>query len=1231
MAYAAKGGDGGEEEDDALMGDDDIRAWNPSEFEGDDDYDDAEGGDHGGGGHVGGDDGDHSDRGGDDERESREDFYESHEDEQSVLAANEHDSEPAEDELDDVSHQQGGEDVEEDEHIESELGSAASDSNEEEHEHLDPHDHLEEPYSEEETGEEADGGEEELSTSSWLNVELPESRSSPPHDHPTVDSAPSVPASPEPSADPVRFDIPPEAGVVTEASNPLPTEAATPSPPQTDVSAVPRDDSGGSAREVSSPPQVDTPQPVPTPAPASIHPMPMARTGSFPTPLSPSSSPHKRSNSLYITPTAASSALMKRNESPAPPSSTATARTSQLWDLDPTKRSSRLLDEWKRKEIWHDFKRAEENVVCLATRKSDPPSPVETQTTQVMNVAVARGGGSCRESSPPSRLALEDAATRIKRSDREAARESFTLGNWKMKRESSWSGGLSPTALSRPKVLERRQTISAGSPVGSPTRSLASSLAAICSSSSSSGNVNTVVTTVPAHPSTAAMPIAAAPTPVVSMAAYEQVVKDKEALQAEAERCRRAALQDKETIQSLNERLKQLEALERENKFLKDETQKQLMQDLNAKEVIKTLNDQLALRGKSEEQLKLQTKQLLEQNQSLQADLLEKIDAETDKIQKMARLSADKQALIQELEEKEAVANDRRDTERRKARRRLLLRLVKRKHRVLLLSSMLRWKINAHEVASACSKIANVLINLVQRSEMQRKARALRQLMANSLSVAHKSAVTQLNTRVEDVTSDARAQRMTHAVMLLASVSEQNRRRRLASALHALQSHSIASRSRAQCLALAVSTLRLVVQTKSRSYLQRAWTKWRVSAHSESVSSRNERAQEVEDKLTEAKECVFSLSRAKTKLEEKLRAARDDSQHLTNQLAETTAELRLAKHGYVATVMRASERAWLREFFAEWRVYTNVSLSSKQLRLQVQMAELRAAEREKHAQSLDDYTRVLKNDLERFQFFSQDKRVAVDVLTKKLSRVEGRYRGMEERHAVLEERAHSLKNQLAAFVEWEGAMLPFAVLVLCKDLAVGNLRELFMLHATVPAAIGAATAPSVGFGSMGSAAALVAPPTPSSLLSFGGINDSTTGHCGDAKADATAPRLSVDSLVRLVESSSVVTEEKLVAREDLPERLLRHLPSYAAERGLLFHDFLSGLNDFLNDVVASGDRRYEQVKQFWASLLGLMTSLRVTSASSGNGSCSTGGSAATRGLNDSIMCTLRAHQRGPGG
>ncbi|KAG7401462.1 hypothetical protein PHYBOEH_001007 [Phytophthora boehmeriae] len=505
-------------------------------------------------------------------------------------------------------------------------------------------------------------------------------------------------------------------------------------------------------------------------------------------------------------------------------------------------------------------------------------------------------------------------------------------------------------------------------------------------------------------------------------------------ISAKVEKARDTSAMDQARIRQLNEKLQQMneklayfndkqlqfDTVERENRSLREDTQKHKMQALSSSELVKTLRDQLALTSKSEEQLKLQTKQLMEQNQTLQSDLLEKIAAETTKFQKMARLSAENESLVEELERKENAVSDR--------------------------------------------------------------------------------------------------------------VLEQRQR---------------------------MSKLQLVLLARDKMTTRRALSKWQFGAKRVSNHENVGRAQQLEANLTEAKECVFSLSRAKTKLEEKLQAARDEVQRLTGELTESGSELQLVKHGFVTTVIRDVERAWLRAVLTQWRIQTHVSAVTKELRLQVEMAELKASERDKYSKSLDDYSRVLRSDLERFQFFSLDKRITVDVLSKKLLREEERYRHMEERHVALEEKAHALKSQLASFVEWDGLALPFSVLALCKDAAVANLRDIFLLHAA---------------GNTG-------------IVEAGGITKEING-------ETPAPRLAMPSLVRLLEYSTLL-EEEVIEREAIAERLARHLPPYAVERGLLFADFITGLNQFLTEVLASSNTKHEQLKRFWSSLLSLVGTSHV--------------------------------------
>eukprot|EP00644_Phytophthora_capsici_P000383 jgi/Phyca11/532250/estExt2_fgenesh1_pg.C_PHYCAscaffold_40215 len=100
------------------------------------------------------------------------------------------------------------------------------------------------------------------------------------------------------------------------------------------------------------------------------------------TPLSPSTSPYKRANSLFVgSPANAITKVLLAQQPDNSYSGLSRPKSySQVWDsAETTKRTtSRLLEEWKRKEMWQDLKRAEENVVAPAStssRESENPSP----------------------------------------------------------------------------------------------------------------------------------------------------------------------------------------------------------------------------------------------------------------------------------------------------------------------------------------------------------------------------------------------------------------------------------------------------------------------------------------------------------------------------------------------------------------------------------------------------------------------------------------------------------------------------------------------------------------------------------------------------------------------------------------------------------------------------------------------------------------------------------------
>ncbi|KAG1701950.1 hypothetical protein DVH05_010440 [Phytophthora capsici] len=147
-----------------------------------------------------------------------------------------------------------------------------------------------------------------------------------------------------------------------------------------------------------------------------------------------------------------------------------------------------------------------------------------------------------------------------------------------------------------------------------------------------------------------------------------------------------------------------------ERTALKEETQKHEMQALSSNELVKTLRDQLTLTSKSEEQFKLQTKQLMEQSQSVQADLPEKIASKTSKFQKMAKLSAENESLVEELERKENVMSERELEERQRMRSLVLSGLLRFKVKEMLRSALFHWSGTSRHVTSSHTRALTLLL-----------------------------------------------------------------------------------------------------------------------------------------------------------------------------------------------------------------------------------------------------------------------------------------------------------------------------------------------------------------------------------------------------------------------------------------------------------------------------------------------------------------------------------------
>ncbi|KAK1944836.1 Calcium-binding and coiled-coil domain-containing protein 2 [Phytophthora citrophthora] len=923
-------------------------------------------------------------------------------------------------------------------------------------------------------------------------------------------------------------------------------------------------------------------------SPAMIHPIPDSVSVEKPplTPLSPSTSPYKRANSLFVGPPSNTTTKILLAQ-PSDDSHSGLSRPksySQVWDsAETTKRtSSRRLDEWKRKEMWQDLKRAEEHVVApvsTSSRESEDLSPSRLQKYK-------RAASDARLDTLLQTLQAEVAAP-SRREEPAVKQRKESRRSPLRRRNSSHTGSPGSESDQEPVSLSRR------------SRTSRTSVASSSSSNYPSSPLTLTTVPVVSSPSPVSTP------PSVPLSEYEQLQQEKKSLhhdkqilqqekqtlqqekqllRAEVDKVRDDSAADQDRLRHLNEKLQQLnekmaqlsekqlqlDAMERENRSLKEETQKHEMQALSSNELVKTLRDQLTLTSKSEEQLKLQTKQLMEQNQSLQADLLEKIASETSKFQKMAKLSAENESLVEELERKENAMSERELEERQRMRSLVFRDLLRFKVKAMLRSALFHWSGAARQVTSSQTRALTLLSGLDHCFKLKLKAAALRKLKHVADTNNHVTTVKRLQESLDAAKRDARFHRILLGVMHLDRLMDHWEHRQAAKTFFTWKAAQRQHTALSQSLGMGVSKLQLVLAGQQKTATRRSLSKWQFATTRHNNRGNLERAQQLENSLTEAKECVFSLSRAKTKLEEKLQASRDEVQRLTGELTESGSELQLVKHGFVTTVIRDAERAWLRTVLSQWRIQTHVSAVTKELRLQVEMAELKAAERDKYSKSLDDYSRVLRSDLERFQFFSLDKRITVDVLSKKLLREEERYRHMEERHVALEEKAHALKTQLASFVEWDGLVLPFSVLALCKDVAVSNLRELFQLHAAVDTA------------------------------GEGGSTISVDG-------EAPSPRLAMSSLVRILEYSTLL-EEKVIEREALAERLKHQLPPYAVERGLLFADFVTGLNQFLTEIFASSNTKHEQLKRFWASLLSLL------GAAHGRGGA-TGGSSTADNVN----------------
>ncbi|KAL7692199.1 hypothetical protein Plhal304r1_c007g0028611 [Plasmopara halstedii] len=870
------------------------------------------------------------------------------------------------------------------------------------------------------------------------------------------------------------------------------------------------------------------------------------------TPLSPSSLPYKRANTLCFSPPSVTTTKFFLSNDYI---SSGMTRPPQVSDLDDTtKRTSlRYLDEWKRKEMWQDLKRAEENLVTSScSSNSDELSPSSLSKSK----STATDGR------------FDDIITTLQ------SELALPLSHGDSLAQQQNGHFLDNTSMSENLLTANvpSEDTHEGKPSVTPQTSVVSSM------------TNSLLSSQPMFTTITDLSPQSPLTPVL-LSRFEQLQVETQHLQrnlqqknqtlqnenqllrAEIEKVRDDSADDhkcikdqtlkfkqlNERIKQLNEKLIHLDAVERENRQLKEMTQNRDIQAVSTNEFVKTLSDQLALTTKSEEQLKLQIKQLLEQNHSLQTDLLEKIACETTKFQNLAKLSAENESLTKELVRKDHVSKESEFAERRRLQCLVVYGLLRLKRQDTLRSVVFKWSRFTQITTLALTRALTLIYHASHDCVVKLKAAAFRKLCLAARNFNHESILLKFQWSLDAAKKDNRAHcimlGMTHLNRLLDNCEHRQTARSFSTWRSIRHVHVVQSRS----FELGLTKLRLLLNGQKKVASRKALLMLHFKAAHDRKNGGLERLHQAEKNLTESKECIFSLSRAKVKLEDKLQSSCNDVQRLAEKVVKNASELQLAKHSYVATVIRDIDRKWLRSLLSQWRIQTVESIAVRELQSHVKLVELKAAEQEKYSKSLDDCNRVLRSDLERFQFFSLDKQITVDALSKKLLREEERYRRMEERNVMLEEKANALKTQLASYVESDGLVLPLNLLVLCKDVAMSNLRELFQLYATSDSAVAV-----------------------------------DVGRIGDRSKDVNlSPRLALASFVRMLECSSLL-QENVVQRESLAEHLAKSLPSYAVESGLLFADFINGLNEYLTKTFLDSKLKHEQLKRFWASLLFLL-------------------------------------------
>jgi hypothetical protein len=585
------------------------------------------------------------------------------------------------------------------------------------------------------------------------------------------------------------------------------------------------------------------------------------------------------------------------------------------------------------------------------------------------------------------------------------------------------------------------------------------------------------------------------------------------------------------TSNDLNPIVEDVLRLENENKLLRDQNQSLILEEANLKEQFTILKEKLSLMNKKQDQLTFQTQHLLTQNQTLQSDLLEKIQSETDKIQNMERLINEKQSLMEKIYLLKQRNTEHFLEENFENRTRLLKRLVLKRRREFLQQTLIKWFLFAQKKTFAHAQALSKLKSVMTYYNMKKLLFAWQKWHFVDQKVQYEQSLQEQKKETKEMIIQKKSKEFLSGLKLL------------------------------DC----------ILEKKQQFQRFQYWNQWKLitKRHQKffyQISLASTKLKSVLNKRT-VTNCFIQWKDFYQK--QTFDLVTKENTFLHTKVEENQFELQLVKHCFVVLCLKKIEQKEVFDIFHAWHVQALKDRITRRFSKEIFNLEQKNQRQEIQLKALDNFHQVLKNDIERYKFFSQDKRITIDILTKKLLREEEKKKQFEEQIVCLEEKMLTWKKQIHTFVQWEEMELNIPLLTLCKEMALSKLHDIFLLHCT-----------------------------------------DTMKENKDGENDA---RMSLDALFCLLDV--ILPPFALNYHRELTfEKLQVHFPN-AAENDISFKEFIIGITGFLEDlyqltyqnttskistntqmgeeVSTSKISRPEFIKQIWKKLLNsfLRTSL----------------------------------------